>query len=392
MVDYCPWQAKYPKATMKSDTQPIRIGIVGTSGRGSSFVSTLRSLGYVAAAVCDVRPEALTAGRQLFQAEHAFADYEQMLDQARLDAVLIATPMNLHAPQSIAALDRGIHVLCEVSAATSIDQCRQLAEAAHRSKALYMMAENYNYVQHIQFVAGLVKAGLFGQLYYGEGEYLHDVKDLIERTPWRRTWQAGVRGVTYPTHSIGPILHWMEDDRIKQLCCADSGSHHTDPRGEPYACDTSVLLARTEKGRLIKIRCDLISNRPHCMNVHMLQGTDGCFEASRGGPGDRHKIWLRGVSRDRDQWLDLSTLMEQQSFQQYLPDLWRHQPPELAAAGHGGGDYVVMHLFARVIRKEIANPIDVHRALDMTLPGLVSQQAVGGDQWLDVPDSRRWIA
>jgi hypothetical protein len=126
------------------------------------------------------------------------------------------------------------------------------------------------------------------------------------------------------------------------------------------------------------------------MNTHQLQGTDGCFESSREGPGDRHKIWLRGVSRNRDHWLDLETLMEQQSFQQYLPDLWRNPPEALALAGHGGGDYYILDLFARVVRGETANPLDVHRALDLTLPGLISQEAVTTDQWLEVPDSRQW--
>jgi predicted dehydrogenase len=375
---------------MSEKNNSIRIGVVGAARRGKSFAGALRGLGYTVAAVCDVNTDVLAECRRQMEAEAAFDDYQQMLDVGRLDAVLIATPMQLHAPQAIAALQRGIHVLSEVTAATSLEQCRQLVAATRQSKAVYMMAENYIYVRHIQFIAGLVKAGLFGELFYAEGEYLHELKELFEETPWRRTWQGGLRGVTYPTHSVGPILAWMDDDRIRQISCADSGSHYKDPRGQPYAGDTAVFLGRTVKGRLIKIRVDLVSDRPHSMNTHQLQGTDGCFESSRGGPGDRHKIWLRGVSRNRDHWLDMETLMEQQSFQQYLPDLWRNPPEALARAGHGGGDYYVLDLFARVVRGQIANPLDIHRALDLTLPGLISQEAVTSDQWLEVPDSRQW--
>jgi predicted dehydrogenase len=373
------------------DRAPIRIGIVGVAGRANSFTQSLKALGFSVAAVCDLQAEVREEARVRMEAERAFGDYDRMLKDGGLDAVLIATPMNLHAPQAAAALERGIHVLSEVPAAVSIEQCRQLATAARRSKALYMMAENFNYVRHIQFVDGLVKAGLFGEVYYAEGEYVHEGKELIERSPWRRQWAVGIRGVTYPTHSLGPILMWMDHDRIKQVSCADSGSHYHDAHGRAYAGDSFVMLARTDAGRLIKIRCDMVSNRPHVnYNTHLLQGTEGCFESNRGGAGESHRIWLKSVSRDLDRWLSMDSLMEQQAFQRYLPDLWRHQPEALVQAGHGGGDYYIIDRFARAIRGEIANPIDVHRALDMTLPALISQEAVAGDRWLEVPDSRQW--
>lgn len=375
-----------------SDSNPsIRIALVGASGRGQSFVDNARSAGYTMAAICDWNKERLAECQQKEMAESYYDNYEQMLDQAKLDAVLISTPMQFHAPQATLALQRDIHVICEVTAAVSIDQCRELVRAARKSKAVYMMAENCNYLRFVQFIKGLVTAGLFGELYYAQGAYVHDVKWLMELTPWRRIWQSGVRGVTYSTHSMGPILAWMDDDRVRQVCCADSGSHYKDPRGEPYACDTSVFLARTVKGRLIQIRGDLVSDRPSLrFNTYQLQGTDGCFESSRGGPGDQDKIWLREISRNRDNWLDLETLMSLKAFEQYLPDIWRNPTEAMTRAGHDGTDYATLDRFARVIRGEIANPIDIDCAMDMTLPGLISQQAVSGDQWLEVPDSRQW--
>jgi hypothetical protein len=60
-------------------------------------------------------------------------------------------------------------------------------------------------------------------------------------------------------------------------------------------------------------------------------------------------------------------------------------------AGHGGGDYFVAVDFADAILGRKPVPIGIHQAMDMTLPGLVSQQSIlqNGD-WLDVPDSRQW--
>ena len=48
-------------------------------------------------------------------------------------------------------------------------------------------------------VKSLSERGLFGDVYYAEGEYLHELKGLNEITKWRRTWQTGIDGVTYGT-------------------------------------------------------------------------------------------------------------------------------------------------------------------------------------------------
>lgn len=56
-----------------------------------------------------------------------------MVSEAGLDAVVIGTPMPLHVQQSVAALERGLHVLCEVTAAVSVEECKQLVQAAARS-------------------------------------------------------------------------------------------------------------------------------------------------------------------------------------------------------------------------------------------------------------------
>lgn len=374
---------------MAGTSTSIRIGLVGARGRGTSFSSSLKALNVTVAAVCDIDAACLTKCKSLMEAEVAFDDYEQMLDSCKLDAVLIATPMQFHAAQAIAALKRDIHVLSEVTAAMSIEECRELVKAARQSKAVYMMAENYIYMRPNQFVRGLVKAGLFGEVYYAEGEYIHELKELMEQTPWRREVN-NIRGVVYPTHSLGPILTWMEGDRVERVCCEDSGTHYRDPRGDTYSSDSVVMLAKTRQKRLIKIRYDIVSDRPHAMANYQLQGTDGSYESARSSH-ERDKIWLRSVNADKDVWLDAATLMQQEAYGRYLSPGWQNPPEMLRNAGHGGGDYFVLQDFIAAVRGEIDNPIDIHCAMDMTLPGLISQKSIlDGGAWLDVPDSRLW--
>ena len=223
--------------------EKLNIAIVGACSRGASFQAGLAACPEARVhAVCDLDAEGLPAAAAAFTAAEQYTDFQQMLSRSDLDAVVIATPMPLHAAQSTMALQQGLHVLCEVTAAVSVDEAQQLVAAAHASTGIYMLAENCNYFITNVIVTQLVRQGLFGTTYFADGEYLHNVKELTERTPWRRRWQLGIDGITYGTHSLGPILQWLPNDRVASVCCAGSGQHYQDPRGEDYHQDTSVML------------------------------------------------------------------------------------------------------------------------------------------------------
>jgi predicted dehydrogenase len=366
----------------------LNVGIVGAAGRGASFRAAFEAQDVAKIhAVCDVRQEALDEAAERLGAQEKYTDYEMMLYQSELDAVVIGTPMPFHAPQAIMALSQNIHVLSEVTAAVSVAECEALVHAATASQAIYMMAENYTYMKPNVLVKELVRQGLFGEVYYGDGEYIHELKGLNEITKWRRKWQTGIDGVTYCTHSLGPILQWMPNDRVVRVCCEGSGHHYVDPRGDHYENqDACVMLCKMASGGLVKIRVDMLSERPHSMTNYQLQGTKGCYESAR-SKGEKNRIWLADLCEDKNTWMDLTDLEAD-----YMPELWRNPPEAALKAGHGGGDFFEVLDFVKSITNEQACPIGIHEAMDMTLPGLMSQLSVlEGGVWLDVPDSRYWV-
>ncbi|MFP3904082.1 MAG: Gfo/Idh/MocA family protein, partial [Armatimonadota bacterium] len=341
----------------------LRIGVVGCAGRGGSFLNTFNLHPQTMLhALCDIDEEGLQErGSQMdIPGKRLFTDYERMLEEGGVDIVLIGTPMPLHAPQSIMALNHGVHVLSEVPAAVNMQEARELVQACADSDATYMMAENYTYMKPNVLVRELARRGLFGEMYFGEGEYLHELKELNEITPWRRKWQTGINGVTYPTHSLGPVLQWM-DDRVVSVCCAGSGHHYTDPRGDQYENEDSILmLCRMSGGGLVKIRVDMLSDRPHNMTYYSLQGTAGVYEADR-GLDDEPKIWLRELHGDDPEWHPLSELEAQ-----FMPEIWKNPPEAALKAGHGGGDYFEIMDFVEAISTGTPPPIHIHDAMDMT--------------------------
>lgn len=365
----------------------LNLGIVGACGRGASFKSACDALPQVAIhAVCDANADGLAAAAERLGAREQYTDYTEMLERSELDAVIIGTPMQFHVPMAIAALEGHRHVLSEVTAGVSVDECRALVAACQRSRGSYMMAENYTYSRSNVMVREMVQRGLFGTPYYAEGEYLHELKGLNEITVWRRHWQTGINGVTYGTHSLGPILQWMPGDRVVAVSGAGSGHHYRDPRGAEYENeDSCLMLCKMASGGLVKIRVDMLSDRPHSMTNYQLQGTDGCYESAR-AHGEPHRIWLRERCPDANTWLDLETLSDE-----FLPDFWKENMARALAAGHGGGDYFEILDFIDAIEGTRPNPIGIHEAMDMTLPGLISQQSITQDSaWLPVPDSRSW--
>src|SRR3712207_2500326 len=154
----------YTRSSEQGVMDQIRFGIIGLR-RGQSFVRVCRAVGgAVVSALYDLD---LARARQV-AAEleaRAFGDLESFLN-ADIDAVVIASPLPYHAQQAIAALDAGKHVLSEVTACHTLDDAQALVRAARASRGVYMLAENYRYLDEVELLKRLHADGRFGELYY----------------------------------------------------------------------------------------------------------------------------------------------------------------------------------------------------------------------------------
>ena len=253
----------------------LKVGIVGAH-RGSSYFQPFRAIAETdVTAVCDINAETLQNVAERFDVPQQFTDYQAMLDA--VDIVVLATPENLHVPQSIEALEAGKHVISEVTAAVKLEECYDLVRAVRKASAKYTMAENTCYSKSNVLIRSIAEAGMFGDVYFGEGEYLHNIKSLhhdAEGNPtWRYYWQVGINRCNYATHSLGPVLQWF-GSRVASVCCLGTGTN-TDP--EHAMEDTVMMLCKTDCGGLIKIRIDMLSNRP-ANSYFSLQGTKGVMK------------------------------------------------------------------------------------------------------------------
>lgn len=142
----------------------MRLGIAGL-GRG--FMLTLPALTATSqirlCGAFDPRTEACAQFAAEFGAT-AFDSFEALIASPDIDAVYIATPHELHAEQTIAALQAGKHVLVEKPMATSIADCARMEAAARSSGKALVVGPSHGFDAPVARAADLVRSGEFGPL------------------------------------------------------------------------------------------------------------------------------------------------------------------------------------------------------------------------------------
>ncbi len=366
----------------------IKIGIAGT--RGLSSLMGLNSIEDVKiTAMCDLDEEHLKSAAEKIGGDvRTFRIFDDMLEKGDIDAVVIATPMQCHVPQAIAALEAGKHVMSEVTAGVSMDELFWLCESVEKYNKIYMYAENYIFDPRVQQVRKMVEAGLFGEPYYAEGMYLHNIGNLFVypngKTSWRSYWQCGIRGNFYPTHSIGPVMQWFPGDRITEVSTFSPGVYNT--LGLKQDSGTTSMC-RTAKGKLLNIRVDCMSPRPHNMDFYHLQGTKGCFNSKAHGD-DIDRVSF--IDDENDSPLHNMKWKKLEEYDMYLPDRYKNATEEQKNAGHNGGDFFIVEDFINAIRENKQPELDVYKGCEWTAVGLLSALSVtNGGRTMQVPDFRR---
>ncbi len=355
-----------------------RVGVVGVH-RGAGFVHQFPAFPNAEiAALCDLNREVLTEiGRPLgVPDERLFTCYEDLLN-APIDVVVVSTPMPYHAEQVIAALESGKHVLSEVTAATTIEDCARIVETVKRTGLTYMMAENCCYYHFIREWKGWIERGRLGEIFYAEAEYIHPLHDLIvDPETGQRTWRADRPPIYYCTHSLGPLLMLM-NDRVVQATGAHSGWGILPREAGIGALNMEVALFKTQKGAVIKILRSSAAYREPPMHYYSLYGTRGFVETDRAGGwrGGQGKLYIHGEMSPEEGFAVID-----------CPAADPAAPPEALLGGHGSAEYTLIRDFLTALDQGTRPPIDVIRAMDFTVPGICAHQAaMNGGGWVDVP-------
>ncbi|MDF2668454.1 MAG: hypothetical protein K0R67_760 [Paenibacillus sp.] len=387
---------------MSTQQPPVRLAVVG-GRRGAAFKLALSTLSdrVTLTAVCELNEKMLNDWKQNYPDIRTYTDYAQLLEAPDVDAVLLATPLMMHARQAIQALRAGKHVLSEVIAAHTLEDAWELVETVEQTGLTYMLAENYCYMRPNMMIGNMIGQGVFGDITFVEGAYIHDCRRLTHypdgELTWRGELQHNLNAMNYPTHSLGPLAQWLGINRTDEL---DYMSTYTSRNGsmtryfqEQFGDshpgsnpsywqqgDSAVTTIRTKKGVVISLRLDWVSGRPHNMTHYGLQGTKGAYLAARHDHEDP-LVWIDGRSpgssldlpgQEKAVWESLWAYRDE-----YEHPLWQRWLKEAEQAGHGGGDFFVIDEFVSSIHNKRRPAIDVYDAVTWSSVFPLSLQSVG---------------
>jgi predicted dehydrogenase len=383
-----------------------RIAIIGTGGRGTALLANLLVAKAQVAALCDVVAEkaehaaslVVAAGQQkpaLFtNGEH---DYESLVGNDDVDLILVATPWNWHAEMAIAAMTDGKDVAIEVPGVTTIEDCWKIVRASEETRKHCMMLENCCYGYNETLILRMVNAGEFGELLYGEGAYLHDLRSILFSDTgeglWRRAEHTRRNGNLYPTHGLGPVANYMGIQRGDRFACIVSMSspergldlyrkNHLQP-GDPrwaehyITGDMNTSLIQTDKGLTITVKHTVSTPHPYD-RINQIAGTKGIFEDYP------PRIYLDGMNQD-ESWGSID------AWKQYQHPLWeREGDAAKKISGHGGMDYIMLFRLLQCVREGLPPDIDVYDAAAWSAVAPLSIASVGrGSAPIEFPDFTR---
>jgi predicted dehydrogenase len=146
---------------------PLRIAVVGLGYWGPNLVRNLHEIEDVRVAyVCDRDPVALEKIGRRFPGPACTTNFDDVLADETVDAVVIATPVTTHFPLAQAALENGKHVFIEKPLAASAAEGAALLELAERKSLVLMPGHTFLYSPPVNMIRDLIAAGELGDIYF----------------------------------------------------------------------------------------------------------------------------------------------------------------------------------------------------------------------------------
>ena len=171
------------------------IGLIGTGFMGKAhalaFGAAKAVMGDVPdshlAVLCDTPADKATQMADQFGFAHVTDDWKSLVTNPDVDIVSITTPNTLHFDMAITAVKAGKHVYCEKPLALTLDQAREMRDAARAARVKTMVG--YNYIKNPAFTHAcrLVQSGKIGNIVHFRG-WVDEDYQADPSLPW--TWRA----------------------------------------------------------------------------------------------------------------------------------------------------------------------------------------------------------
>lgn len=285
-------------------SEQVQVGIVGTSWWADMmFLPSLTSHpGASVAAICGRNRERAQIMADKYDVPTIFTDYQEMIEKGDLNSLVVAAPDDLHYPITMAALDAGLHVLCEKPMASDAKQASVMLEKAEEAGVKHMILFTWRWMPHFQYLHDLTEEGYIGRPFHTHFSFLMG---------------AGRSG----------DFHWTNDRRRSNGILAGLGSHMIDMarwflgdvanvraslsafverKGDDgfSANDSALLLLQFIDGAQATIQASSVAQvGDHSYEQHLnLFGEKGTLRTDVNFSGVEDGAVIRGVRGDGEPW------------------------------------------------------------------------------------------
>ncbi len=377
---------------MASD-QPIRVAIIGL-GFGAEFIPIYQSYpGAEIAAICRRDRKGLDECGDRYKIQARYTDYRELLQDPRIDAVHINSPIPDHAWMSIEGLEAGKHVACTVPMGTSLDECRRIVEAQRASGKVYMMMETVVYSREYLFVKELYDRGELGRLQFLRGSHQQDMDG------WPDYW-PGLPPMWYATHCVSPCLAIL-GKHAESVVCHGSGRIREELIGRyasPYAIETATF---TIKGSdvVAEVTRSLFDTARQYRESFDVYGSKKSFEWQQ-VEGEEPVIHTKSTPEHPIPEPEIAQRVQVPDYAHRLPEPIRRFTTKgvysldqgeqhlsfTQGGGHGGSHPHLVHAFLSAVRGERPALPDAETSANWTMVGLCAHKsALSGGKKIVIP-------
>ena len=197
--------------------RPVRVCVIGTGDEGSVLMGAINPDYVEVTAICDIRPSSV---HRAFHGDWStpntikvrpglmsvygwktedearrnvaiYQDWQEAIKDPNIDAVIIATPLFLHAPIAVAAMQAGKHVLCEKLMAHNVAQCKLMTRVANQTNSWLSVGHQRHYSILYDNAVNLIKWGLLGEIHHIRAQWHRN------NMPGKDSWALPIPGGEY---------------------------------------------------------------------------------------------------------------------------------------------------------------------------------------------------
>jgi predicted dehydrogenase len=269
--------------------EKLRIGVVGTGG-----IARARHIPWfskhpqatIVAASDTVRASVDEVAAQ-WNIPGVYTDYNEMFAKEQLDAAIICTPNMYHAPAAIAALEKGLHVLCEKPMALDPAEGRAMVETARRVGKTLSIGFHYRHMANVQAARRVVTAGELGKIYMVRVQALRRRGIPSWGTFVHKHIQGGGAMIDFGVHLLDTALWLIGNPKPVEVTASLSQNlgkaQNVNPWGqwnykEFTVEDQVAAFVRFDNGASMLLECSWALNIPESVEQVSISGTDAGLE------------------------------------------------------------------------------------------------------------------